>query len=240
MLGNLDEGTGVVIFTNGPTHSDKDALAEYALALVQAVRAVAPVDVPVPDPPPSDDPARLENAADFAGLYRAENKTITLEVQGDRLMLINDGANIVLEKRGEDLFQANHADLALFLLSFQRQQGQVVSVGHGADVYVKEGSGWVPEALDYPEAWDAYPGHYRSHNPWFTNFRVFLRGSRLFISYKVYQDDFEQTLLELEEGLFQVGEEELTPERLRFDTVVNGQALRAHIFGGDYYRFFTP
>jgi hypothetical protein len=236
MLGDLDAGTGVVIFTNGPAHSDKDAVAEYALGLVQAVQT----GTTPPAPPPTPDSARLENAADFAGRYQAENKTITLKAQGDQLMLVDGQAFILLEQRGEDIFHANHPDLALFLLSFRRQQGQVVSVFHGADIYVKEGSDWTPGAVDHPESWEAYPGHYRSHDPWFTNFRVFLRAGKLFASYKIYQADFEEPLLELEEGLFQVGEVELTPERLRFDTIVNGQALRAHAFGGDYYRFFTP
>jgi CubicO group peptidase (beta-lactamase class C family) len=236
LLADLDGGAGVVILTNGPAHSDKDAIAEYALGLLHAARS----GTPPPEPPPSNDPIHLENAADFAGRYQAENKTITLKAEGNQLMLVDGQAFIILEKRGEDIFQANHPDLALFLLSFQRQQGQVVSVFHGADIYVKEGSDWTPEVADYPETWEAYLGHYRSHDPWFTNFRVFLRGGKLFTTYKVYQDDFEEPLLELEEGLFQVGEAELTPERLRFDTIVNGQAQRAHVFGGDYYRFFTP
>lgn len=236
MLGDLDGGAGVIIFVNGPAHSDKDALAEYALALMNAVRT----GDEAPEPPSRADPAQVENAADFAGLYRANNKTITLDAQGNQLKLIDGGSNIILEKRGEDLFQVNHADLALHLLSFEREEGQVVAAYHGANIYVKEGTGWKPVKVDPPEAWNAYPGHYRSHNPWFTNFRVFLRGGKLFISYNVYQADFEEPLEELADGLFKVGREEMTPERLRFDTVVSGQALRAHIFGGDYYHFFTP
>ena len=33
---------------------------------------------------------------------------------------------------------------------------------------------------------------------------------------------------------------ELTPERLRFSYIVNGEAWRATLSGCDYYRFFTP
>ncbi len=34
--------------------------------------------------------------------------------------------------------------------------------------------------------------------------------------------------------------ESWTPEFIRFDQVVNGQSLRTHLSGVDYYRFFTP
>jgi hypothetical protein len=34
--------------------------------------------------------------------------------------------------------------------------------------------------------------------------------------------------------------EERLPERLRFDAVVDGVALRANLSGCDYYRSFTP
>ena len=40
-------------------------------------------------------------------------------------------------------------------------------------------------------------------------------------------------------GVFRVGDE-ISPERLRFGQVVQGQALCANLFGSDYYRFFTP
>ena len=39
---------------------------------------------------------------------------------------------------------------------------------------------------------------------------------------------------------FRVGDDPASPERLRFDTIVNGEALRASFSGGDFYRFFTP
>jgi hypothetical protein len=44
----------------------------------------------------------------------------------------------------------------------------------------------------------------------------------------------------LADGTFQIGEDKLSPERLRFDTIIDGQALRALLSGSEYYRFFTP
>ena len=43
----------------------------------------------------------------------------------------------------------------------------------------------------------------------------------------------------LGDGLFGVGDERV-PERLRFDAVVEGKALRANLSGCDYYRSFSP
>jgi len=39
---------------------------------------------------------------------------------------------------------------------------------------------------------------------------------------------------------FRLGEDILTPEFICFDQLINGQALRAHLSGVDYFRFFTP
>jgi hypothetical protein len=50
----------------------------------------------------------------------------------------------------------------------------------------------------------------------------------------------EEPLTELADGLFRVGEAGYSPERLRFDAIIEAQALRANYSGCDYYRFFTP
>ena len=235
MLGDLDAGFGVIIFVNGPADCDKDAIAEYTLELMQTTRS----DNPPPLPPPTIDPRQIENAADYAGIYKSDDKTIQLKAEGKQLILVDPDGDIVLEERNKEQFMANRPDLTLYLLSFKREGGQVVGFGHGADIYAKVGANWELRQIDFPDRWNAYPGHYRAHNPWFSNFRVFLRGGQLFTSYVEYQTYYETLLVELAEGEFQLGQQK-TPNRLRFDTIVNGQALRANFYGGDYYRYFTP
>jgi len=44
----------------------------------------------------------------------------------------------------------------------------------------------------------------------------------------------------VQDNLFRVGEKAHWPERIRFDSLVNGHALRANLSGQDYYRAFTP
>ncbi len=153
---------------------------------------------------------------------------------------------IALERRGPDRFYVDHPvkreakrlhpDFALFLLRFGREEGKVVEVFHGPDWYTNERYAG-PTTFDYPEEWDAYPGHYRSHNPWLSNFRVVLRKGVLVL---VEPSGDEEPLRPLGDGIFRVGEEERSPERIRFDTILNGQALRMNLSCGDCYRTFTP
>jgi hypothetical protein len=94
-----------------------------------------------------------------------------------------------------------------------------------------------PRQFEFPPEWEAYCGHYRSHNPWVTNFRIFLRKDQLI--YAAPNGD-EEVLVPYGAGCFRLGEEEFTPERIWFDQIIDGQALRANLSGCPYYRFFTP
>jgi CubicO group peptidase (beta-lactamase class C family) len=79
----------------------------------------------------------------------------------------------------------------------------------------------------------SFYGRYRSYNPWLPGFRVEQRESGLTASL-AWGDD--KPLAQIGEAEFRVGEEDWSPERLRFDAVVDGRALRANLSGADYYR----
>jgi hypothetical protein len=49
----------------------------------------------------------------------------------------------------------------------------------------------------------------------------------------------QRPLAPLGDGLFRVDEETWSPERLRFDTVLDGRAQRAWLNATPYYRAFT-
>jgi CubicO group peptidase (beta-lactamase class C family) len=76
-------------------------------------------------------------------------------------------------------------------------------------------------------------GRYRSYNPWLPGFRVEERESGLTAS-MAWGDD--KPLAQVGDAEFRVGEEDWSPERLRFDAVVDGRALRANLSGETYYR----
>lgn len=84
----------------------------------------------------------------------------------------------------------------------------------------------------------AIAGTYRSHDPWTTTFRVVLRGDVPWLCFWAAPDGFEdeQPLIPVVEGDYRVGEDPLGPERLSFDTVIDGHTARAWLSGWDYYR----
>ena len=92
-----------------------------------------------------------------------------------------------------------------------------------------------------PEPWALpFVGHYRTYNPWCSNLRVYGRGGQLWASYAM--DDLSQDapLERLPDGGFRLGSDECSPERLRFDTLIDGKAVRATLSGCALYRTFTP
>jgi hypothetical protein len=65
-----------------------------------------------------------------------------------------------------------------------------------------------------------------------------LRGDQPWLLFAAAPDGFddEQPLVPLPGGSFRVGRDPKNPESLKFDTVVDGRALRAWLSGWAYYR----
>ena len=97
----------------------------------------------------------------------------------------------------------------------------------------------MPQPLpEPPPELRAIAGHYRSHNPWTTNFRVIVRGDRAWLVFASEPDGFEdeQPLAAAPDGSLRVADDPGNPEHVRFDTEVGGRALRAWLSGWPYYR----
>lgn len=223
-------GFGVALLLNGPGRPY--AMGRYALALLRAAQHGA--DLPLP--PLSNDPARIPDAAAYAGTYRAGDRNLTLRAEGERLVLHAAEGTVPLESRSPDAFYADHPAFHRFLFQVMREGEQVVGLAHGADWY-QAGDQPGRDPASVPAEWLAYPGHYRAHNPWLSNFRVVLRQGALVL---VYPEGDEEPLLPAGQARFRVGQEPHTPERLCFDPIVQGAAQRATLSGAAYYRFFTP
>lgn len=89
-----------------------------------------------------------------------------------------------------------------------------------------------------PADWLPYLGHYRAHNAWATNFRVVASEGGLVFGWDCY-DSERHPLTSVGEAEFRIGEQEWSPERLRFDTVIDGRAQRALFSGAEFHRTFT-
>jgi D-alanyl-D-alanine carboxypeptidase len=112
---------------------------------------------------------------------------------------------------------------------------------HGDAHYLKDGMP-IPTFEPVPDEWLAYVGHYRSHNPWTTDFRVVLNRGRLFLILPAEPDGLntQQSLVSLGDGWFRCGSDERIPERIRFDVVIDGKAQRAILSLCEFYRVLTP
>jgi D-alanyl-D-alanine carboxypeptidase len=70
--------------------------------------------------------------------------------------------------------------------------------------------------------------------------RVFVRNGRLMMLLSEDEDAASEPLSPLGRGLFRIGKAEYSPERARFDTVVDGEALRLFVSGVPLYRKDIP
>lgn len=228
---DMDEGIGIAMFNNGP--SDSGPVARFA----QQVMFAALHNAELPTLPPLEDPTAIANAAEYAGHYRTADQTLHIVAEGSNLLIQYDDERIPLERRSGDAFYTPHPDYALYNLLFARDEaGKVVEAFHGPNWYMNERYNG-PTDFPYPDQWNAYLGHYRSHNPWMQDFRVFMRKGELqSISFGLWR----RPLTPLPDGSFHLGPEEYSSERVRFDTIVEAMALRAIVSGAEYYRVDTP
>lgn len=198
------------------------------------------VDLPPLDAP--KDPFVVVEAERYAGRYASIDRTLNILARGDRLfleVLEDDGSEEPLAMRSPDQCTCSHPDFDRFVFTFQRDaEDEIKSVTHGESLYLAEGAKQtkVNTPTDVPVKWQAYRGHYRSHNPWLPAFRVLLRTGCLYFQ----AGSHETPLVPLGDGVFRVGEKEQLPERLRFDLLIEGRAIRAQLNTALYYRTFTP
>ncbi len=232
MLGDGEAGIGVVALINGM--SDAEPVAAFALRAVAAALAGAAL----PEMPPAIPEIALP---EFAGVYRGENAELTVDIENGRLILTAGDERVPLEPMTlpaiPDAYIADHPDFARFPLRFGRDgAGSVTELAHGGDWYATDAYEGA-RTFETPPQWTAYPGHYRSYNPWLSNFRVVIRKSDLLL---IWPSGYEYTLTPDDDG-FRSGDDAESPEHIAFDTLIEGQALRARLAGGaEYYRFFTP
>ena len=229
MLADLDADLGVIVLTNGP--ADPEKLSRQILSLVRS--GLEGGRLPGF---PQEIPDKVEQVDDYVGQYYGENNSFTLTSKDARLYLDIETATVLLEPLGPDKFFVPHPAFELYPLQILRENDQISEAIHGGERYIRDRYKEEP-AFDVPAEWCAYPGHYRSHNPWLSNFRIVLRKGELVF---VYPFGEEEPLQQLEPGLFRLGNDPHSPEFIRFDVIIGGKAMQADFSGGIYSRTFTP
>lgn len=206
------------------------AVTRYALDLLSA--AASGKELPAL-PPPLPSPDRITNAAEYAGTFTSpDGKKLVLVAQGNQLALEHNGRRIPLEQAGRDRFIVKHPDFELFALTFARDRDAVAEAFHGSNWWTNEKYTGT-KSFEYPKEWDTYTGHYRSDSPWYGSTRLVVRKGRLLL-------DGEQPILQVETAVFRPPGEVNAAERISFDTIVDGKALRMTYSGIEFYRTFTP
>jgi D-alanyl-D-alanine carboxypeptidase len=223
MQADPEAGLGAIVLQNG--------MSLNPMALARAAIGIARDGVQVPAK------ASFERGTDLVGVYESpDGESIEIAAAGDELLLRSGGGQAALEELDDDLFLAPDAAFDRFPFHVERANG-VPQLWHGGRRYTRAGASADP--LPEPSAeLQAIAGHYRSHNPWTTNFRIVLRGDQPWLLFAAAPDGFDdqQPLMPTDDGLFRVGHDPGNPEHLRFDTTIDGRALRAWLSGWPYYR----
>jgi D-alanyl-D-alanine carboxypeptidase len=183
----------------------------------------------------------------YAGMYhlapvQAEGEKLEFTASDGRLWLERGRGRVPLQCMRPDCFRVIGADSDglpfLFWRASEEANAPIVEVSHGARWYVTEAfTGRVePEA---PQEYSAYVGHFENNGPEGPVARIFVRNGRL---WAIVSPVFDLTAVEFEplgQGLFRYGVAH-NPERVRFDTVLEGVAQRMTFTGVPMYRIDTP
>lgn len=229
---DMDNGLGVVILMAGP------GIEEVRFSIMKLLRAGI-LGEEWPESPFKTDLMAVDNGDDYTGEYTCEHYSFNVILESQYLWLEYGGERKIMEPRGVDRFYVDHPDFHLFLLKFGRgDSGEVQEAFLGEHWYIHnryQGE----KVFDFPAGWRAYTGHYRSHNPWSTNFRIILRKGCLLL---VHPDGTGANLVPQKDGSFlaEYEDQPVSCERVRFGAIADGKAIHVKYSVADYYRFFTP
>ncbi len=223
-----EQGLGVVVLLNG--WGERRAVAAYALDCVVA----ALEGVPLPEVPVIPAADAVEDVGTYEGTFVGEGRTLRLRPDGDGVLLQAGPVGVRLERLGAALI-APHPALERFPLVIERDDdGAVVALGHGPTRYVREGVDAI--ASDALNGWSALVGAYRGESPWMPLLRVYVRAGSLYLQVPV-EGETEVQLHPLADGMFAIRLAD-SPERVRFDQMVEDKAQRLTWSGASWYRSF--
>jgi D-alanyl-D-alanine carboxypeptidase len=229
---DLDGGVAAFASINAMQGYRPTAVTQYAVQLLRAEHEGKPL-------PPAEaltDAAEVDNAGDYAGVFRSGNgKELVFKANGKRLLL--DGAKeIVLQRSTGDSFLSTlPGSFSDHSLIFAREQtgsktekttpSPVVEVSYGPDWYANaEYHG--DREFNAPAAYSALTGRYRSDSG--DDVRVFVRKGKLWLG--------DNPLTEIGSYIFRIGSDSWSPDTAEFLTIVEGRARLLRVIGEDCWR----
>jgi CubicO group peptidase (beta-lactamase class C family) len=222
---HMKDGFGIIAMGNGGLDRP---LVQFAIASVKAALR----DRPLPAPPVSSSPASISDARDFAGVFTSGAKSLEFAAVGPRLTLKQNGAALPLLRVQGDTFRVESGSLAGFYFVFTRAGGKVTELSYGPDWYTNNAYTG-PKQFDAPPEYAAYAGRYVNHNPEEGAVHIFVRKGQLFLATGMGAG---QQLLPAGPATFRPAAPDFNPERISFDSIVEGHALRLFRSGMPMYR----
>ena len=226
---DLTDGVGAFASVNANLRGYRPvAVTKYAIELFNASLAGQLLPDAPPPAPPADE---VKNATDYAGVFTspANNKKLEFVAEGNKLVLVQNGRRIPMQRLSGDRFLVKQAPLDRFVLAFVRDKVKVTEVVHGSDWYVNDNYNG-PRSFETPKAWEGFVGHYHNDSPWYGDTHVILRKGQLYL-------DGAQVLTPRADGKF--GDPD-SPDWVAFESIVDGRAMLLSVSGIKYRRTFTP
>lgn len=240
---DMDAGVGAFASINAQLDYRPNPVVQYALQLLQRDTGRK-----APAAPPADEGAAVADAAGYTGTYQAvDGRSLEVIAEGERLLLLSDGARIPMQHLKEDQFLAEHPRFALFPLIFGRAAvsapaaaaakpanapAAVTELGYGPDWYAHARYTGSRNPTAAPEL-APYPGVYYSESPWIGTMRIVIRREQLWI-------DGTTPLSRLGDHLFRLVDEPSSPETAEFGQVIDGQAQIVFLGGNLLRRVSVP
>lgn len=224
VLADLEHGVAISVLTNG---NGDCPLAQILARIGHAWLTGAAIDLP------SLDLAIIPAQEGMTGRFVCAGDEMTITVRDGGLALTSGGTTGRLYRTWTPRFVTDHPAFRLFHLTFENRQWI-----HGGRVFTREPM----QSVSLPAHLRGVPGHYRSHSPWFTNFRIVARGDRLLLIAPggVEAPAEDVPLVELSPGVFRLGEDAHLPERLVLGPRIDGLVVTVERDGNRYSRTFTP
>jgi CubicO group peptidase (beta-lactamase class C family) len=219
-------GVGVFASTNARAQDDyrPRLVSSYGVSLMMAARAGRPLPAPVdlPMAPPIDAKEAMPGP-----LVSASGETLALRVGEGVLSLLWNGRAVEIERAAPDVILIRHPRFAVLPLKLNRQNGAIVSAWWGPTLFAADPAQRTPPPV--PTALQALAGRYDNNDPWVGMMRVVARADGLSL-------DGVTPLVLLPDGSWRIGSDPTSPERLRFDSGLNGKAQRLNFSGNDLLR----
>lgn len=218
----VDESAGIGAFASVNARAEDSyrprQVTAYAIRLLRAAKEGKPLP-PVPairTATKQDDPAKLTGS-----FKAADGSVLELVASGDGVALRQNGLTLPLQG-GDDSFTVVGPGDETSGLKLDIKDGKVLSAGWKDKLY---GAG----AAQTPPSLRRYAGLYDGGSPWVGMMEVVARSDGLWIGGTT-------PLVPLPDGSFRFGADEWSPERVRFDSEIDGIPQRMLFSGVDLTR----